>query len=266
MRRNIASVLWLAMLILLTACGRVAPAEEETTQKQMMQIETTAPVETVQETLQPTTVPEPTEPEVTAPDSLLAVLTKNNIALQDLDFLGCTQLVTVISDGTSAQIDLYLLENYQWQQQVALHCSGHVGKNGTTAEKREGDKATPKGLYPITEAFYIQDAPQTGLPLFQITEDTYWVDDPASKYYNKRVEGVADKDWSSAEQMIRYVENYAYGFVVGYNTEGTPGAGSAIFMHVSNRYTAGCIATDKDYVLQYLAILSAEKMPYILIE
>lgn len=263
MKRKTAGILCLAMLILLTACGQAVPTVEETVAKQM---ETTVPTETTQVTVPPTALPAPTEPEITAPDDLLAVLTQNNIALQDLEFLGCTQLVTVIADGTSAQIDLYVLENYRWQQQEALHGAGHVGKNGTTAEKREGDKATPKGLYPITEAFYIQDAPQTGLPLFQITEDTYWVDDPASKYYNKRVEGVADQDWSSAEQMMRYTEEYAYGFVVGYNTEGIPGAGSAIFMHVSDRYTAGCIAADKDFVLQCLAVLSGEKVPYILID
>ena len=263
MKRKTAGILCLAMLILLTACGQAVPTVEETVAKQM---ETTVPTETTQVTVPPTTLPAPTEPEITAPDDLLAVLTQNNIALQDLEFLGCTQLVTVIADGTSAQIDLYVLENYRWQQQEALHCSGFVGKNGTTAEKREGDKATPKGLYPIVEAFYIQDAPQTGLPLFQITDNTYWVDDPASQYYNKRVEGLENKDWTSAEQMIRYSSYYEYGFVVGYNTEGIPDAGSAIFMHVSNRYTAGCIATDRDFLLQYLAILSEEKTPYILID
>ena len=257
--------LYLAVALLLTACGQTAPIQETTAPAQTTRAETTAPAETVQETIQPTTVPAPTEPEITAPDSLLDILAENNIALQDLAFLGCTQLVTVVAEGTTAQIDLYILENYQWQK-TALHCDGYVGKNGTTAEKQEGDKATPKGLYPITEAFYIQDAPRTGLPLFQITEDTYWVDDPASKYYNKRVEGLENKDWTSAEQMIRYSSYYEYGFVVGYNTEGIPDAGSAIFMHVSNRYTAGCIATDRDFLLQYLAILSEEKTPYILID
>ena len=151
------------------------------------------------------------------------------------------------------------------QRQELLSCGGYVGKNGAVDEKREGDKSTPRGLYSIEQAFYFAEAPVTGLPTFQITKDTYWVDDPESKYYNKRVEGTENQDWTSAEHMYRYSKSYEYGFVVGYNVEAVPYAGSAIFFHVSDHPTAGCIATDREFVLQYLAVLDETKNPYILI-
>ena len=157
------------------------------------------------------------------------------------------------------------LEGSSWQLQQALSCQGYVGRNGISENKREGDGATPKGLYPITEGFYMGSAPQTGLDLFPITRDTYWVDDPDSKYYNRRVEGTRDKDWASAEHMIDYDPYYAYGFVVGYNTQAVYKAGSAIFFHVGDMATSGCVATDRAWVLAYLAALDKSYNPYILI-
>ena len=216
---------------------------------------------------QPTEPPtQPTEPQIIAPAALESMLAARGSHLDELKQLGCTQLITVSCEGNFAQIDLYILENYQWVLQEALSCSGRIGSNGATDQKREGDMATPRGLYPITQAFYIHEEPQTGLPVFQITDDTYWVDDPTSVYYNKRIEGTENKDWSSAERMIRYDTAYEYGFVVDYNVEAIPHAGSAIFFHIGSGTTAGCIATERDFVLQYLAILDGAQNPYILIQ
>ena len=255
--------LFLLPVILLTACGQKQPVQ---TEAESRPVQTSA--EMTAEAAEPTagSVQATTEPEVTAPEQLSAMLEANGLCLQDLEALGCRQLVTVDAEGTSAQIDLYVLADYQWQRQETVSCSGYVGKNGTTAQKCEGDKATPKGLYPIAEAFYMAEAPQTGLPVFQITADTYWVDDPKSEFYNQRVEGTENKDWTSAEQMYRYSTSYEYGFVIGYNTEGTPNAGSAIFFHVGDHPTAGCIATGRAFVLEYLALLREEPEPYILID
>lgn len=258
-------LVWAVVLLaVLAACGHRVAEDDPT---EVKRTEKTAPTESaaIHTAAPETTVPEPTVPEITAPEALCAVLEESGLSVQALTDVGCAQLVTVDSDGTSAQIDLYLLENNQWQRQELLSCGGYVGKNGTTAQKQEGDKATPKGLYPVEMAFYIAEAPQTGLSSFQITEDTYWVDDPESVYYNRRVEGTQNKDWTSAEHMLSYPASYEYGFVIGYNAEQIPNAGSAIFFHVSDHPTAGCIATDRAFVLQYLAALDEAKNPYILI-
>ncbi len=249
--RKIWSMLLLSAL-LLTACVGRKPA---------LPVETTGQPETLPEE----TTGQPAEPGVTAPETLTGLLAESGSDLQTLADLGCRQLITVEAQGTEAQINLYLLENDQWIRQEDLSCRGYVGAAGTKAEKQEGDKATPQGLFPVTEGFYIGEAPETALPLFQITKDTYWVDDPKSQHYNKRIEGVENKDWASAEQMIQYGKAYEYGFVIGYNPEAVPYAGSAIFFHVGDRPTAGCVATDKFFVLQYLAVLSQAQKPYIFI-
>lgn len=206
-----------------------------------------------------------TEPAIQAPDNLVNLLAQNGNSIESLSEVGCKQFVTVSSDGSSAHINFYELNENMWVLDDTLSCDGFVGANGVTTDMHEGGYASPKGLYPIGDAFYIYNKPETNLSTFEVTNDTYWVDDPDSKYYNKRVEGTADKDWNSAEHMIDYSAAYEYGFVIDYNPDAVYNAGSAIFFHISYSSTAGCVGTDKNMVLQYLAKLDSTKNPYILI-
>ena len=132
-------------------------------------------------------------------------------------------------------------------------------------DAHEGAYMTPFGLYPVGEAFYFNEKPITGLDSFVVTPDTYWVDDPASQFYNQRREGVTDKDWNSAEHMIDYPYQYEYGFVIKYNMDPiVPGKGSAIFFHINDKCTAGCVAVSREECLAYLKALDKDKNPYIL--
>lgn len=207
----------------------------------------------------------PTAAAVSAPDELTQMLSLQGATPQELYDQGCRQLVTVQSQGASASIGFYAVEDNAWVYRDDMSCGGFVGSNGVTDDMHEGAYATPIGLYSVGEAFYIYDAPQTGLDMFQVTPDTYWVDDPDSKYYNQRVEGTADQDWSSAEHMIDYSPAYDYGFVINYNTAAEYNKGSAIFFHMSSGPTAGCVGTSQGMVLKYLAALDASLNPYILI-
>lgn len=206
-----------------------------------------------------------TEPAIQAPDNMVNLLAQNDNSLESLSEIGCKQFVTVSSNGSSAHINFYELNENKWVLDDTLSCDGFVGANGVTTDMHEGGYASPKGLYPIGDAFYIYNKPETNLSTFEVTNDTYWVDDPDSKYYNKRVEGTADKDWNSAEHMVDYATAYEYGFVIDYNPDAVYNAGSAIFFHISYSSTAGCVGTDRDMVLQYLAKLDSTKVPYILI-
>lgn len=233
-----------------------------------------APVTTIPTTIAPTTAATVattattvavTEAPVIAPEAMELTLQAQGYSLETLEQLACTQLLTVVSDGQRARIVFYIREGSAWQAVFA--CDGFVGKKGTTDQKREGDLCTPRGLYPIGEAFYIGLPPQTLLPAFAITGQTYWVDDPNSVYYNQRVEGTQNRDWRSAEHMIRHEDLYGLGFVIGYNTRDiVPGAGSAIFFHRGDSYTAGCVAVGHEDLLELLAGLDGRCMPHILIE
>lgn len=211
-------------------------------------------VQTVQTAPTAGTVTEPSEtaqsPVATEPEMPVA-----GVSLPE----GCRQLLVVKAEGTEAAITLYALEA-GWQQ--VFSCRGFVGLGGVRSQKTEGDKATPAGLYPIREAFFQELRPQTGLSSFGITDQTYWVDDPDSSYYNRRVEGKGD--WASAEKMADYAA-YRYGFVVGYNEARVPGAGSAIFFHVGDGPTAGCIAAEEAAVLCCLSLLDRAAVPHIFI-
>ena len=174
----------------------------------------------------------------------------------------------VVVDDSDAVIRVHFFEmndNDEWMEFAELEKQAWGGSNGIRPKQREGDRVTPVGQFPILEAFYIDNKPETGLDIFHITNDTYWVDDPDSVFYNQYVEGTANKDWNSAEHMISYPGSYKYGFVIGYNLDCTPGLGSAVFFHVAQRNTIGCVGVSEESCLQYLAILDKDLSPYILI-
>ena len=288
-----------AIVILITASGKKQPAPQQSaTPDETVQIQTVLPTAAATEAQtalpsQPTeavTVPTvskspaptpasgeaaasgqtetPTKAAQTpaAPSDLEEKLSSAGTGAKDLADSGCRQLVVVSACGSSADVSLYTYENGQWKHNEDLDCSGFVGAEGTISPSymSEQHSATPLGLYPITEAFYQNAAPETGLSTFAITGDTYWVDDPDSAYYNRRVEGTGDMDWSSAEHMADY-SAYEYGFVIGYNAACEYNKGSAIFFHVGSNPTAGCVAVSREMVLAYLGRLEASLNPHILI-
>lgn len=143
---------------------------------------------------------------------------------------------------------------------------GFVGENGTAFEISEGSKTTPGGIYYLGDGFYTGEKPDTTYSMFKITEDTYWVTDPGSKFYNQKVEGTENKDWSSAEHMITNKDSYKYGIVVNYNVYDTkPDAGSAIFMHCGNTPTAGCIVVPENVMKTILEWLDGDSTASIFI-
>ena len=155
----------------------------------------------------------------------------------------------------------------------------YIGKNGFTKDKREGDMKTPLGLFKIGIAFSTTDL-NINYPCLKITENSYWVDDINSNFYNMWVEigdivanynyiTSSDKiTWNSAEHLIDYPTEYEQGFVIEYNTDNREkGKGSAIFFHVKDKdYTAGCIAVNKEDMEYILNWLDKDKEPHILIE
>lgn len=131
-----------------------------------------------------------------------------------------------------------------------------LGRNGVTAEKREGDAATPVGVHPLREVFYRRDRiprPTTGLPVRPIRTCDGWCDDPEDTAYNRLVPLPYP---ASAERLWRDDRIYDAVAVIGYNDRPpTPGRGSAIFLHVARDSfapTAGCVALAMDDLLAVL--------------
>lgn len=137
-----------------------------------------------------------------------------------------------------------------------------IGKGGVlpAAAKREGDGATPLGLYPIRTVLLRPDqvpAPATRLPWRWLHPSDGWSDDPADPAYNRPVRHPHP---FSAERLWRNDHAYDLIVVLGHNDDPpVPGHGSAIFLHCTQpdrRPTEGCIAIDRDELLALLPDLS----------
>ena len=93
------------------------------------------------------------------------------------------------------------------------------------------------------------------MPYTQVGREHYWVGDSASPLYNRFAsseDGTFDRQQS--ERLIDYEKPYQYCLNISYNEEGTPGKGSAIFLHCysDNSYTEGCIAIPEDAMKRIL--------------
>ncbi len=148
------------------------------------------------------------------------------------------------------------------------------GRAGVIAasEKREGDGATPVGVWALRRVLYRADrinAVATGLPGRAIRPDDGWCDDPADPAYNRPVRLPYP---ARHEAMFREDGLYDVVVVLGHNDD-PPHAdlGSAIFLHCAKRPdgapaqandsaaalnpTAGCVAMARDSLLAILAPL-----------
>ncbi len=137
-----------------------------------------------------------------------------------------------------------------------------LGRSGviSAALKREGDGATPLGVWPVREAWAREDrggAPPTALPLRAIGPQDGWSDDPEDPLYNCPVRlphpfrhEIMRRDDGLYDRLV----------VLGFNDEPPrPGAGSAIFLHCARpdgAPTEGCVAlarADLDRLLRRMA-------------
>jgi L,D-peptidoglycan transpeptidase YkuD (ErfK/YbiS/YcfS/YnhG family) len=134
-----------------------------------------------------------------------------------------------------------------------------VGRTGVAANKREGDGATPAGIFPLASGFYRPDRmgpPHSGLLVRALSPRDAWVDDPADHNYNRLISLPYP---AHTEQM--WLEDAVYDLlvVIRYNMDPVvPGEGSAIFLHIARpdfSPTAGCIAVEKDVLARLMPLL-----------
>ena len=129
-----------------------------------------------------------------------------------------------------------------------------IGKNGSTINKKEGDKKTPKGIFEIENLYFREDRkekPKTLLKCIKIKKYMGWCNDIRfPKKYNKLFK-IQKK--IKHEKLDR--KDYKYDFLIPikYNfKKPITGLGSCIFIHLTKDYkpTAGCIALkEKDFFI-----------------
>lgn len=152
------------------------------------------------------------------------------------------QVVLVDSSGSAAAVRACRRTGSGYTTDLGPYY-GHVGRNGVTASKHEGDMRTPAGVFPLRGGFGVYGNPGLGVGSWlRVDTADVWVDDPSSALYNTHQRTPANGRWASAEELYNQPA-YNYAQVVGYNEARTPGLGSAIFFHVDKGAgTAGCIS------------------------
>jgi len=127
------------------------------------------------------------------------------------------------------------------------HLPCAIGRGGIRGDKREGDGATPVGIWHIESGYYRADRiarPGGAIPLIPTGSRDGWSDDPSdAASYN----GPVTLPYPcSHERMRRGDSLYDLVLVLDHNRHPpVPGEGSAIFVHCwrAPRYpTAGCLA------------------------
>jgi L,D-peptidoglycan transpeptidase YkuD (ErfK/YbiS/YcfS/YnhG family) len=129
-----------------------------------------------------------------------------------------------------------------------------IGKNGSTVDKKEGDKKTPRGTFEIEHLYFRKDQkiePPTLLKCIKIKKNMGWCDDIRfPEKYNKLCK--IEKNIKS-EKLKRKDSKYDLLIPIKYNfKKPITGKGSCIFIHLTKDYkpTAGCVALkEKDFLI-----------------
>jgi L,D-peptidoglycan transpeptidase YkuD (ErfK/YbiS/YcfS/YnhG family) len=139
----------------------------------------------------------------------------------------------VAADGTA-----------RWGARV-MRCA--IGRSGIRADKREGDGATPIGVFPMRGVLHRGPAPATRLAVTALKPSDGWCDDPGHADYNTMV---TLPHAARCESLWRDDGLYDLIVVLGYNdAPAAAGKGSAIFLHLARdgyASTEGCVALARD--------------------
>ena len=140
-----------------------------------------------------------------------------------------------------------------------------IGKKGSTINKIEGDKKTPKGTYEVENLYFRKDRikkPSTSLKCVEIKKEMAWCDDIRfPKKYNKILKATKK---IKHEKLKRKDNKYNLIIPIKYNfKKPVIGKGSCIFIHLTKDYkpTAGCIALkEKDFLIMLKLINKKTKI------
>jgi L,D-peptidoglycan transpeptidase YkuD (ErfK/YbiS/YcfS/YnhG family) len=135
-----------------------------------------------------------------------------------------------------------------------------LGRGGISANKREGDGATPLGVMRLLAGYFRADhvaRRSTRLPMTMIRDDFGWCEVPDDRNYNRPVRMPYA---ASHETMRRQDRLYDVCIVLDWNIRPRRrGRGSAIFFHLARpgfTPTEGCVAVSRAAMLRLLPGLS----------
>ncbi|MCD8120923.1 MAG: L,D-transpeptidase family protein [Clostridiales bacterium] len=163
--------------------------------------------------------------------------------------------VLVVVEGTGGVdcvVRAYERSEGVWEQRVET--VGHLGKNGLSSDRTEGDSTTPVGLFQMNTPFG-QAAALDGFPADYIQVDASYVWEEDS---NRLVKGsTAEGERVGSEGYAGY---YDYVLDFGYNRQAITDKGSALFLHCEGADTSGthgCVAIPTESMIEVMRLYGA---------
>ena len=155
-------------------------------------------------------------------------------------------------------MNIIIKKNFLLYKDYKLKCC--IGKSGKTFFKKEGDLATPKGMFKLGLLYYRKDRNITIKSKIKkriIRKNMGWCDDVRSKKYNKEIRFPFKY---RAEKLYRKNNQYDIFINIKYNNHPIRrGKGSAIFLHIADKKykpTKGCVAIRKSDFIKLIPLIN----------
>lgn len=189
---------------------------------------------------------------------------------------GTTQVVTVNQTrGWHARVTFWHRARSGWRKVTQVR-DGRTGYGGLVVgtSRRQGTGTTPLGTYGLIGSFGTHARPSTwDLPYRRIHRGDYWVQDNASRYYNRyRTKASGGFRWrlrsgeNSSERLADYPRQYEYAVNTGFNRQQVRHRGAGIFLHVNGHgATAGCVSVPRWFMRSMMTRLDPARSPVIAI-
>jgi L,D-peptidoglycan transpeptidase YkuD (ErfK/YbiS/YcfS/YnhG family) len=182
-----------------------------------------------------------------------------------------SQLITVeaaTTRTTYASLRIWRREGGCWVR-AGGPFPARLGRNGLSADRREGDGTTPAGTFRIHPTMYGNEPdPGVRFRYRRIRCGDWWDEDPSSPTYNtfQRVPcGTSPPFRIVSPGMWQSPRAYPYLAVIEFNMRPVvPGRGSGIFLHAqTGNATNGCVSLRRDHLRLVLRWLDPRASPHI---
>ena len=186
---------------------------------------------------------------------------------------GARQLVTVeakVAKTTHAELRTWRRAGDCWVAATGPYAA-RLGRNGLSANRREGDGTTPTGLFGIGRTMYGNEPnPGVRFAYRRLRCGDWWDEDPSSPTYNSFQHvpcGTEPPFGGASEGMWQQPRPYPFLAVIEYNMRPVvPGRGSGIFLHAqTGGPTIGCVSLRRDELRAVLRWLRPGARPMIAI-
>jgi L,D-peptidoglycan transpeptidase YkuD (ErfK/YbiS/YcfS/YnhG family) len=141
--------------------------------------------------------------------------------------------------------------------------------------RHQGTGTTPIGTYDLPWAFGMHRRdPAWDLRYRKVRRGDYWVEDNASRYYNRyrnKSRGgfrwrLPSSDPNSSERLLDFRQQYEWSIVTSFNHKQVRHRGAGIFLHVNGSgATAGCVSAPRWFIRTLMDRLDPDHRPVIAI-